>query len=241
MFANRSWYFLTVCFSKAFLTSAFWGLIKRSTSGVDEEDELPWVDALFVAELPWSFEFDLLPVDLWLLLPFPLFGEFLSSLSLSRFVSSPSLSRFVSSLSLSRFVTFSAAWRFLLEAPPPTSLQRSSDVTFSLLIPRATRSNSVAVSVFVVAAVTSVVSSGRAVSAVGGGLGPLGPPLSGRPIPLQFEMEKRSKFHEKKKMFSFAWSTKEVGLILITIPFLYLEGCQVQEGTLTVRISASLK
>ena len=240
MFANRSWYFLTVCFSKAFLTSAFWGLIKRSTSGVDEEDELPWVDALFVAELPWSFEFDLLPVDLWLLLPFPLVGEFLSSLSLSRFVSSPSLSRFVSSLSLSRFVTFSAAWRFLLEAPPPTSLQRSSDVTFSLLIPRATRSNSVAVSVFVVAAVTSVVSSGRAVSAVGGGLGPLGPPLSGRPIPLQFEMEIRSKFHEKKKMFLFAWSTKEVGLVLITIPFLYLEGCQVQEGTLTVRISASL-
>ena len=84
-------------------------MIKRSTSGVDEEDELPWVDALFVAELPWSFEFDLLPVELWLLLPFPLVGEFLSSLSLSRFVSSPSLSRFVSSLSLSRFVTFSAA------------------------------------------------------------------------------------------------------------------------------------
>ena len=168
-------------------------MIKRSTSGVDEEDELPWVDALVVAELP--VEFDLLPVELWLLLPFPLVGEFLSSLSLSRFVSSPSLSRFVS---------FSAAWRFLLEAPPPTSLQRSSDVTFSLLIPRATRSNSVAVSVFVVAAVTSVVSSGRAVSAVEGGLGPLGPPLSGRPIPLQFEMEKRSKFHEKKKMFSFA-------------------------------------
>ena len=82
-------------------------MIKRSTSGVDEEDELPWVDALVVAELP--VEFDLLPVELWLLLPFPLVGEFLSSLSLSRFVSSPSLSRFVSSLSLSRFVTFSAA------------------------------------------------------------------------------------------------------------------------------------
>ena len=186
-------------------------MIKRSTSGVDEEDELPWVDALVVAELPWSVEFDLLPVELWLLLPFPLVGEFSSSLSLSRFFSSPSLSRFVFSLSLSRFVSFSAAWRFLLEDPPPTSLQRSLDVTFSLLIPRATRSNSVAVSVFVVAAATSVVSSGRAVSAIGGGLGdvtvfgPLGPPpLTGGPIPLQFEMEKRSKFHEKKKMFLFA-------------------------------------
>ena len=166
-------------------------MIKRSTSGVDEEDELPWVDVLVVAELPWSVEFDLLPVELWLLLPFPLVGEFLSSLSLSRFVS------------------FSAAWRFLLEDPPATSLQRSLDVTFSLLIPRATRSNSV--SVFVVAAATSVVSSGRAVSAIGAGLGdvtvfgPLGPPpLTGGPIPLQFEMEKRSKFHEKKKMFLFA-------------------------------------
>ena len=175
-------------------------MIKRSTSGVDEEDELPWVDALVSAELPWSVEFDLLPVELWLLLPFSLVGEFLSSLSLSRFVSSPSLSRFVS---------FSAAWRFLLEDPPPTSLQRSLDVTFSLLIPRATRSNSV--SVFVVAAATSVVSSGRAVSAIGAGFGdvtvfgPLGPPpLTGGPIPLQFEMEKRSKFHEKKKMFLFA-------------------------------------
>ena len=178
-------------------------MIKRSTSGVDEEDELPWVDALVVAELPWSVEFDLLPVELWLLLPFSLVGEFSES--------SLSLSRFVSSLSLSRFVSFSAAWRFLLEDPPPTSLQRSLDVTFSLLIPRATRSNSVAVSVFVVAAATSVVSSGRAVSAIGAGagdvtvFGPLGPPpLTGGPIPLQFEMEKRSKFHEKKKMFLFA-------------------------------------
>ena len=193
-------------------------MIKRSTSGVDEEDELPWVDALVSAELP--VEFDLLPVELWLLLPFPLVGEFSSSLSLSRFFSSPSLSRFVfslslsrfvSSLSLSRFVSFSAAWRFLLEDPPATSLQRSLDVTFSLLIPRATRSNSVAVSVFVVVATTSAVSSGRAVSAIGAGagdvtvFGPLGPPpLTGGPIPLQFEMEKRSKFHEKKKMFLFA-------------------------------------
>ena len=137
--AKTSWYFLTVCSSKAFLTSAFWGLTKRSTSGVvdalDTEDELlcsPLLELLLVE--------DLLPMEEFVPLLFcPLSDSDLFSL----FVLFPFLSWDPSFAALVCCpLSVALTWRFFLE-PPLTSLHRSSDVTFSLLMPRATRSNAV--------------------------------------------------------------------------------------------------
>ena len=140
IFAKTSWYFFTVCSSNAFLTSAFWGLTKRSTSGVvdplDEEelDEKP--------ELLCSASFEFWPVLLaedWL--PLEEFVPLLicSFVALLLF-SEPSFAAFF----LSPILSVTLACRFFLE-DPFTSLHRSSAVTFSLSMPRATRSNAVVV------------------------------------------------------------------------------------------------
>ena len=182
IFAKTSWYFLTVCSSKAFLTSAFWGLTKRSTSGV--------VDALDT-ELLFSPLLELFPT-LLVLLPLPMaLEEFVPLLfcalsdfdlfSLFVLFWDPSFAAFV-------FCPLSVALtsRFFLEAPL-TSLHRSSDVTFSLSMPRATRSNAVVVVCPEdwVAVVSRVVSGSGIVSEISPpppSPGLLGGPL-GRPIP----------------------------------------------------------
>ena len=148
IFAKTFWYFLTVCSSKAFLTSAFWGLTKMSTIGVVEP----------------------LEVEDELLCSASLFPPFLCS---SSFLLFP-----LSDLSFPWLSVPLATWRFFLE-DPDTSLHKSSEVTFSLSMPRATRSSSV--SPLLVFPPLSPGGVGVGVN-VGVGIG-VGGPLSGSPIP----------------------------------------------------------